>query len=418
MRILALLCGLLLAAPARGADDLDALVQAALAANPDLAARRARVDELGALADVSRAWPDPMFGVEASNLPVDSFRLDRHPMSGVQLELQQTIPAPGSRKRSSEVAEAKVAASEQMLAESELQLRAAVETTWWQLVLNRQLQGVVTRHIADTDELIAAVRARYEVGGTGQSNLLRFQLLRDQLQESLSDLEQDERVTVAALRKAIAHPEHTFATPAQTDPLGVTGDADRWLAAARTSRPLLRQIDAEVTEAEARAALARASAAPDVTLWAGYRIRVPQVSGDPGVDFFSLGASVPIPVSSAHVAAGQRDAALQAAKQAEARKASALDQIRSDLRSIDARWARADDKATSYDQTLVPEAQQTLDTTLSDYRVGKADFASLYEAEVALLQLDRATRVAKVETHIQQSRARAAIGTEPPRGIR
>ena len=49
----------------------------------------------------------------------------------------------------------------------------------------------------------------------------------------------------------------------------------------------------------------------------------------------------------------------------------------------------------------------------SDFSVGRADFASLFEAEVSLLSLERALILAATETWIQHAAALAALGTSP-----
>jgi hypothetical protein len=47
---------------------------------------------------------------------------------------------------------------------------------------------------------------------------------------------------------------------------------------------------------------------------------------------------------------------------------------------------------------------------LFDYTVGRADFAALFEAEVALLDLERTLLSATAQTHIQAAAADATIG--------
>ena len=49
----------------------------------------------------------------------------------------------------------------------------------------------------------------------------------------------------------------------------------------------------------------------------------------------------------------------------------------------------------------------------ADYTVGKADFATLYQSEVDLLDLERTQRLATVRTHIEQAVARETIGATP-----
>jgi hypothetical protein len=51
-----------------------------------------------------------------------------------------------------------------------------------------------------------------------------------------------------------------------------------------------------------------------------------------------------------------------------------------------------------------------LETTLSDFSVGKADFASLYESEVDLLVLEKTYITATIETRIQSATARSITG--------
>jgi hypothetical protein len=54
-----------------------------------------------------------------------------------------------------------------------------------------------------------------------------------------------------------------------------------------------------------------------------------------------------------------------------------------------ARWQRAWYKAVRYETELVPAQRGTLDSALASYRVGRAEFESLYRAEVELLGFER-----------------------------
>jgi hypothetical protein len=137
---------------------------------------------------------------------------------------------------------------------------------------------------------------------------------------------------------------------------------------------------------------------------------------DPGTDLVSVGLGVPLPTGSGRRAGGARLAALEEASAATAREASALDGVSAEMAAIAARWTRAWNKAATYASTLIPGAAATLETTRSDFSVGRAQFASLFEAEVALLDLERGRIAAAVETHIQRAAAIAVLGTTPPEG--
>ena len=128
-------------AGALAAEDPSVLAAEAIATNPGIAAMEAGIYELEHLAGVADVWPDPVAAVELSNLPVTSWDLGGHPMAGLQLKVQQTIPYPGVTSLRRELSEARIEEARARLAEGELRLGRAVEESWWQLTLVRQLRG-------------------------------------------------------------------------------------------------------------------------------------------------------------------------------------------------------------------------------------------------------------------------------------
>jgi sensor c-di-GMP phosphodiesterase-like protein len=88
-----------------------------------------------------------------------------------------------------------------------------------------------------------------------------------------------------------------------------------------------------------------------------------------------------------------------------------VDQIEAELHIAEAAWSRAFEKARTHRETIIPAARATLEATLSDFSVGKADFASLYESEVDLLMLEKAYITAAIETHIQSATVRSISGS-------
>ena len=400
-----------LAASALALDDPGELAEEALAANPGLEALSARVDELDALAGAAGTWSDPLVGIEYSNTPVDSFSLRDHPMSALQVQVQQTIPPWGWSGLREEVAASRTLAGEHALAEAKSQLRREVFELFWKLTLSRMLEEVTREHIARTEELLEAVRARYETGAAGQHQLLRLGVLRDQLRDNLGNFARADHVLSAALSRALSRDAGpTFATPPHLEPKPVGGSVSDWLALARAERPELKRLEESIRTAEKAAELARVDGRPDVTVWMKYRVRLIDTPLDDGTDQVSAGFSIPIPSGSAKRSRAERTAQHQVARAGRARLTAELDRIESDLATIHARWTRAFEQAAEYRENLSPAARATLETSLSDYSVDRADFATLFEAEVALLDLERTLLAATVQTHIQAAAADASIG--------
>ncbi len=395
------------------AGDPSRLAAEAQAANPGIAALQAQVAELEALANVAGAWPDPVAALEYANVPVTSWSLDGHGMAGVQLRAQQTIPFPGVPGLRVDVARSQVGAAEARLAEAGLRLRRATEESWWRLTLTRQLRQLTDEHVKLAQQLSDAARARYETGTSHQHGLVGMELLRDELRDSLQDYEREERQLIAALSSAL-HRELTgvLDTPEQFQVLALDPEdnVEDWLSTARQRRPALAELESLRRSAELSARLARRDARPDLTLWAGYRIRAYETDMDPGTDLVTLGLSLPLALQSARVGRGAEAAALEAAARAGLQHEALLDDIAAQLRAAHAAWNRAETKARTYQDELLPTARQALDSTLAAYRVGHAEFAALYQAQVVLLNLERARLVAVVETHLQDAAVRAITG--------
>jgi outer membrane protein TolC len=399
------------AAAAQAADDPGLLAEEAIEANPGLEALRARVSELDALAGAAGTWSDPLVGVEYSNAPVDSLSLRDNPMSALQLKAQQTLPAWGWSRLREAVAESRTLGSEHALEEAKSQLRREVFELFWRLTLSRLLEEVTREHVARTEELLEAVRARYETGAAGQHQLLRLGVLRDQLRDDLGNFARADRVLCAALSRALSsHAQRTFATPAQLEPKPVSGTTSEWLALAREERPELKRLEQSIRTAETAAELARVDGRPDVTVWMKYRARFIDTPLDDGTDQVSLGFSIPIPWGSAKRSRAEQAAQHQVARAGRARLRAELDRVESDLAAIHARWQRAFQQAVEYRDNLTPDARATLEASFSDYSVDRADFATLFDAQVTLLDLERTLLQSTAETHIQAAAADAAIG--------
>ncbi len=403
-----------LTGPAAAQDVPADLAATATSTSPTLEGLRARESALRHRAEVAGAWLDPVVSVEFSNAPLPTLALGDSPMAGIQLRAQQTLRPPRVAALMREVGALRADAAGHAVAEAELQLGVTIEQTWWLVARSRMLRAVTEAHLARTEELLSAARSRYEVGALGQHAVLRLEVQRAKLDDDLGDFDRAERELLAALTEALGGQPAAVDSPEDLEPLPPPAAVDA-VAIARDHRPLRAALAADQTAADAAAHLAAADAVPDLTLWAGYRLRAP-TEMDPGADLVSVGASVPIPTGSARRAAGERDGWLQDARAAGFAADAAELAIAADAELVRAGWERAARKVATYDTSLIPGARATLDTTRAEFAVGRAEFSSLFEAEIALLDLERTRIIAAVETHLRRAEARAVLGVDAPEG--
>lgn len=387
------------------------LGEEAVAGNADVVALRARVEALVLHARAARFRPDPMVTAEWSNVPWTAPILGQHPMSGLGVKVQQTLVRGGKNDRREAAARAAVAPAQEAVQELRLQLRGRVRRAYWRLALVRRMRALTTTHIGLLDQLLAVARARYEVGKAGQQDLLRLQLLGETLTDDLADFDRDERRLLAELDAALnrgagARGGGAVSTPkALPDPGGSAapslpahgaGGAEALVERARERRPGLRRRLAMAAAKRAGAERVSYEGKPDLTAWAAYRLRL-AAGMDEGEDFVSVGVGVPLPLDLDGRWQGQAAALRADADAIERGHAAELVRLRGQIEGELARRDRAAVKVANYEANLLPKARQTLQATLNAYQADRADFASLYQAEVALIGLERAVDHARAD---------------------
>lgn len=391
-------------------DQAHVLAAAATAANPSIAAAQIRIKALGLRVQQAGAWKDPVAAFEYSNMPIDGPIPGRHAMSGLQLKIQQTFTYPGKIGLRQEVARGQVREEKQRLAELKVQLAAMVRRAYYRLALVRQLRKVTKGHIKLIDQFLDVVRIKYEVGKVGQHDLLRLQLLRNKLKDDLSNFDRDDRALVETINATLRRgARQVIATPDRLTVARPPADAQPLLAEAARRRPLLALYVEQARTRRAAAKRAAREGYPDITAWFGYRIRL-EAGADPGTNFVTLGVSVPLPLSYDDRARSSQLEQEALALAAEQQRGAELDAIRAGLGRLLANWRRAHQEAGVYRGKLMPLAHRTLDATFAAYRVGRADFASLFQAEVQLLQFERTIRKAEATAMLSQIDVEALMG--------
>jgi outer membrane protein TolC len=396
--------------------DLDHLVQLALVQNPELDAIEAQVTALEHTTTQVGAWRNPRLVVAYQNVPVDSFALGQEPMSMLALRLEQTVPFFGKTADREGVVNKATQAKRHELEEKSNQLKLLVKKVYYRLALARQLRAITVEHVDLTKQLIDAVRIKYEVGSAQQQNLLRLEVLRDRLKDDLEDFDRQDVQLTAALNAAIHRDvATTIVTP---DMFELSGPSIQVTAAkerALEHRPLLKQLRSTVQMHRQAADLASFEGVPDPTFFASYGYRPELPGGNPGRDLVTLGVGFPLPVFYGSRNKAQRDEASSLANSVQSQRESVLDEISSGLADALATWTRASSKVKTYRARLVPQAHRVLDATFSSYQVDRADFLSLFEAELELLSFEKTIRIATAEGLVAQAIIEMLVGEEIPR---
>lgn len=363
--------------------------QIALAANPALAGVAAKAEAMAAVPSQAGALPDPRLGLNAMNLPVDTFDLDQEPMTQMQVSLSQAFPFPGKRGLRREAAEHEAAAASAAVGEQRLRILGDVRATWWKLfALDRSL-AIVRENQGLMRDFVEIARTKYKVGAGLQQDVLLAQLELSRLLNDELRLVSRREAAAAAFNALLDRPVvHTVqvATVPENDRLPELPKTNDLLHTAVRNRPLLAGQRELVEAARDRADLAKKDYYPDFRLGAayGFRSTPDRLTGETLPDFLSIMFSVNLPIYSG----SRQDKALEQRRNEVAHRQFMLgDSLRSVEAAIAqqrAQYVAAREQVLLFSTAILPQAEQTVESMLAGYQVNEVDFLNVVNAELRL----------------------------------
>ncbi len=391
-------------------ENLEILVSKAMEANPEISTIEFQIKALNEKEIIVQKLMDPMFAIEYSNVPYDTWKLDENPMSGIQFKLMQTIPFPGKNSKRKAVAESEGQIKLQELAELKLQLKDKVKKAYYQLVLNRELKAISLKHISLLEDLIETMIIKYEIGKSAQSDILQMTLMKEKLLDDLDDFEQKENEIQATINSVLNRSITTIIkTKNNNINLKLDLDLDLLLKTAIQNRPLLKKIEETSKMKKLVFKTAQSERMPDITLWAGYRIRK-DIGTMENVDFATVGFSFPIPLDMKGRTKAKMNNAKFLEKAVNESYNNVLNKISEMLIMATSRLERQNSKINNYNINLIPNAEKVFHSELKSYETGKANFADLYQAQLQLVQFEKILAKSKFKYKMYETTIDTLIG--------
>lgn len=387
---LALLVFFMLGTPAQAQQpdstlSLQALIDRALEQNPSLhasqkqwEARQHRVPQAGTL-------PDPQLGLNLMNLPVNSFSFDQEPMTGKQVTLMQMFPFPGKLDLRRDIAESMAAVAEQRYREQQNQLVKQVKLAYYELYYIDRALETVNKNIDLLQQFTSIAETRYSVGKGLQQDVLRAQVKLSRMMDRRITLQQKREVQEARINELVNNPPETpLGRPVAARKVDKLPGLDSLRLAAKEHSPLLAAWQQMVTTNDHKVNLALKDRYPDFSLGLAYTQREQFQNGNPGYDFLSAMFSVSIPI---HYGRKQAEK-VQETKLQRSSVGRKFDEVQNRVdRMLREKLTEAHKNrrlVELYRTGVLPQAEQSLESSLEGYRNDQVDFLSLLDSEMSL----------------------------------
>lgn len=379
---------------------LPELIQEVLARNPELAATRKQWEAATSRIAQVRSLDDPILSLQLWNVP--------QPFKATQADntifgLSQSFPFPGKLGLKGEVASRSADMTEQSVRAKERELVARLKQAYYDLFLTQKAVQIHHEQVELLRQFFEITNAKFRAGKGSQADVLKAQVELSLLFQHLPVLEQRRKTAEAMLNTLLdrdpASPLGMAQEPAQ---LPLEESIDNLHRLALNDRPELKAAELDVQRSEQSRALAQRQYYPDFNV-AFQRFQNYQAND-------GFGAYVAMSIPFAFWTKPKYDAGVQEAEAAvsvaQAQQHTLENLTRFQINDLLAKLRATDQVATLYRTTILPQAQQSLESARVGYRAGKGGFLDLidtqrawrgFQLEYFKALVDRQYRLAELE---------------------
>lgn len=369
---------------------LDSLIAEGVRSNPDLKAAHFRFQAEKLKAKASGTLPDPTLVLALSNLPTDSYRLDRTPMSGISLGITQMVPFPMKLRAKSDIGH--LAATSAGLSQTQLrnELIRRIKSAFHHLSYWNGAIEIIKQNIGLMEGLEQVAEARYAAGEGLASDVLRAQTSVSQLRNRLISAEKiyqsSEEMLLSLLNRPVGI---AFGTPPDLPDDLPDLDLDSLLKEAIEHNPGLEKSRVKVQLSEKKISLANWDFWPDFSFGVDYRIRESSpMDAVKGSDFltFRVGLSLPLWFfAKQNNLLGSAGENLMAAQNMEEGMQRMVEyQVIERFQEAE----KAKDQFEFYRDAILPQARSTLESSMIAYQVGQVDFLTLVTSQLSVFNYE------------------------------
>jgi len=396
--------------PAPDGLSLGALTEAVLADNPSIREARAKWEAMKQRVPEAAAWEDVK--VMGSTRVARFVDVSRNSFMDHALGVEQVIPLSGQNRSRERIAAAEAVVALEEARRTELDVLAKARGAYFSLAKEEALLELNRVDESALNDFLLSSRAKFEVGGQSQAEVLTAENEAERIGERQHDLALAESEAETQLK--VLMNRDPFSPLGKVVEMPVEAQhADLSVAQLRAvllaNRPEIEIALADVARAKAQQELARREWIPDPALTAQA-----QRYNDAGqaISELDLGVSMNLPwLNGKKYRAGEREAAsdLEAAERAlDEARIEGLGLLRDQLEKIDTLTHHVE----LFEKQLIPHARQELEADQASYESGGATLQEVVLSEQTLWDLESAAREHLADYQMALADLEALIGSD------
>ncbi|MEW6509822.1 MAG: TolC family protein [Bacteroidota bacterium] len=389
---------------------LDDLVAEAVLNNPQLRAARHQTNAALTRVDQVTSWEAPQVGVEAYQTPVRSFPNPLKDGMETDYFIQQMIPFPGKLSNMGKAAESNAGMADQNYKALERKIIRDLKSAYYELYLVERKLEINAENQELMRKFVAIASKQYEVGMGKQPDILRAQTELSTLITDGLNIQQQKTAVEAMMNTILGRQANA--------PLGYVPEIESTVPPwtfeqlrplALENRPEVKAMNFNIEMAKSELSASKRELFPDLMVRVMYKDMA--MTRD---DFWStmVGISIPIAPWAGGKVTSKVDENELNVRKAEEEFNNMRNMTSFELQDALVKVQTYQNILLLYKTTVVPQAEQTLQSTLAAYQTGKTEFLMLIDAYRMLLmaRLDRYMAVMNLMT--SQAQLEQAVGLD------
>ncbi len=386
------------------------LIGEALQNNPQLRSARNQTASAKTRVEQATSWDAPQIGVELYQIPVQSFPNPVKNNMETDYYLQQMIPFPGKLSAMGSAAESNANMADQSYKALERKVIRDLKSAYYDLYL---VQHKI-RINADNQDLLKSfvdiARKQYEVGMGKQPDILRAQTELSTLVNDGINLQKELKVVEAMINALLSRPtDAALGTVPDINAEAPKWTFDQLSQLALGTRPELKAMDFNIAMNKSELSLSKREYYPDLMARVMYKNMAFTNN-----DYWSVmvGVSIPLaPWSSGKYTAKVEENELNV-KKAEDDYNSMRNMTLFEVQNALVKVQTNGNLVSLYKSTVIPQAEQTLQSTVSVYQTGKTEFLMLIDAYRMVLMSNLDYYMAVMNYMASQADLEQAVGLD------
>jgi outer membrane protein TolC len=389
--------------------NLEELIQQAVQRNPEILVAQKKYEAAKQRPSQASSLPDPMFspGWNGNGNPLPGAGLGRESTSSIGFSVTQEVPYPGKQRLRANVARKEADAQMAEYEAAQLSVVSRVKQAYFRLQHYYAAREVLQKNRDVLKSLLAITEVRYSAGKAAQQDVFKAQLQISLMDAKIILLDRERHLREAELNSLLGLPTNTpLPKPREPHALPLPETLADIQTFARDRSPLRVRDQKMAERAETALNLARKDYYPDYAITGGYY----NMGGLP--PFYSFRADIKIPLffrSKQRAAVTEQAAVVQQARHAYDATGLTLDlKIADDYSQAETAYQLVE----TYQNTILPQARLTVESSLGAYQTGGVDFLSVLNNETAALDNEMEFHEQMLNYHLAIVRLEETSGME------